>query len=192
MKTLFNSRRLSITIALTAIVLVLFMIIKLGGSEKTELITTTVDTGTVRQLVSVSGIADAKQTADLAFPVVGTVQTVGVSVGDVVETGAILATLDARSLYADRQDALAALTRAVEMASLSEAGGRAARRARQALRTARPAGRRRDRLAGHQHGAPAAPPRGQDRPSADRRRRARGAGRVARFRAQHPSRAASR
>jgi pyruvate/2-oxoglutarate dehydrogenase complex dihydrolipoamide acyltransferase (E2) component len=64
-------------------------------------------------MVSVSGIAEAEQTAELAFPVVGTVREVLVEVGDKVAAGDTLVTIDARTLYADRQDALANLAQAI-------------------------------------------------------------------------------
>jgi multidrug efflux pump subunit AcrA (membrane-fusion protein) len=76
-------------------------------------VTTTVENGPVRQIVAVSGVADAKDRADLAFPVVGVTRAVLAEVGDVVETGEILAILDTSTLETDRQEALAGLTSAV-------------------------------------------------------------------------------
>ncbi|MEY3783955.1 MAG: hypothetical protein RLZZ230_277 [Candidatus Parcubacteria bacterium] len=113
MKIIFGNRKLYITIALVIIALVLTMTYFITNQKPPELVTTTVETGPVRQLVSVSGIAEAEQTAELAFPVVGTVRDVLVAVGDVVAVGDTLVTIDARTLYADRQDALAAITQAV-------------------------------------------------------------------------------
>ena len=63
--------------------------------------------------MSVSGIAEAEQTAELAFPTSGIVSAVNVNQGDVVTEGTILVTLSADALLADRADAVAALTRAV-------------------------------------------------------------------------------
>jgi HlyD family secretion protein len=85
------------------------VLFKISTQKPPERITAIVDSGPVRQLVSVSGIADAKQSADLAFPVSGTIDSITVHVGDVVKTGDVLAQLDAQALDSDRQDALAAL-----------------------------------------------------------------------------------
>jgi RND family efflux transporter MFP subunit len=76
-------------------------------------VTTTVEYGSVRQLVSVSGVAEAKHQADLAFPLVGISKAITVEVGDRVEAGEILAILDTSALESDRQEALAGLTTAV-------------------------------------------------------------------------------
>lgn len=75
-------------------------------------VTTSVETGTVRQIVSVSGIAKAKQIADLAFPVGGVIDKVLVDVGDKVRHGDILATLDLDTLQAEKQAAAASLREA--------------------------------------------------------------------------------
>ncbi|MCA9361780.1 HlyD family efflux transporter periplasmic adaptor subunit [Candidatus Kaiserbacteria bacterium] len=113
MKLLFSKKRMYVGIAFLVIILVLVMIRQVSQRDNTEVVMATVESGSVRQLVSVSGIAEAKQTAELAFPVSGTVLEVLVEEGDTVAVGDVLVTLDARTLYADRQDALAALARAV-------------------------------------------------------------------------------
>lgn len=113
MKSLLHNRYVYIGVALTLISIMLLMVHGIGSGNGTEVITSTVEVGSVRQLVSVSGIAEAKQTAELAFPVTGIVKTVAVKTGDIVKTGDVLVTLDARALLADRQDALAALSRTV-------------------------------------------------------------------------------
>ena len=105
-------RWLYITIALVVIGFVVSLAIR-AGNNKPELITATVDTGVVEQLVSVSGVAKANQTAELAFPTGGIVDAVLVGEGDEVAAGQPLITLDARTLQADRQDAAAALARAI-------------------------------------------------------------------------------
>lgn len=76
-------------------------------------VTAVTERGIVTQSVSVSGIASADQTAELAFPVTGIVEAVSVGEGDQVEANDVLARLTTASLATDRQDALASLTQAV-------------------------------------------------------------------------------
>jgi multidrug efflux pump subunit AcrA (membrane-fusion protein) len=113
MKLIFTSHTSYIAIAIGVIGVVLFMLYSVSTREQAPLVTSVVDTGNVRELVSVSGIAEAKQTAQLSFPVSGTAREVFVQKGDQVATGATLVTLDARALYSDRLEATAALTRAI-------------------------------------------------------------------------------
>jgi len=113
MKKLFASRSFYIGIVAFIVIVVVLMALGVGRQEQENLTTTTVETGSVRQLVSVSGIAEAEQTAELAFPTSGIVSAVNVSRGDVVEEGAILITLSAEALLADRADAVATLSRAI-------------------------------------------------------------------------------
>lgn len=113
MSKFLHNRATYILVALSAIVFVLYMIISLGSKEEKTFITAIVDRGTVEQLVSVSGVIEAEQTAELAFPVSGIVSAVHVTEGDFVEEGQELVTLDSRALAADRKDAQASLERAV-------------------------------------------------------------------------------
>ena len=112
MRKLLHSRWLYIIIAILVIVVIVSMMRSVKNSRDNEIITTKIEYGKVEQLVSVSGVAEAEQTAELAFPITGIAEAVFVEVGDTVEVGDILITLEARAYYADRQDALAALTRA--------------------------------------------------------------------------------
>lgn len=99
-----------------AAIVILTMIVtmyRIGSQESHVEVTTTVDTGPVRQLVSVSGVAKAEQSAELAFSTTGIVKEVLVQTGSAVKAGDTLVTLDSQALYADRQDALAALTKAI-------------------------------------------------------------------------------
>lgn len=112
MKKFLHNRSFFIGSALLVILIVVLMLLGVGQAKPPELVTATVEKGQVRQLVSVSGIAEAKQTAELSFPVVGVVESVTAKVGDVVEVGDILAQLDTRALQTDRQDAAASLARA--------------------------------------------------------------------------------
>ena len=112
MKNLLHSRWFYITIVLAIIGVVFLMMLGVGKKERVELITTTVEIGTVRQLVSVSGIAEAEKTAELAFPTTGIVKDVKVKVGDFVKTGDILIELNKNDLIADYQEAVANLNKA--------------------------------------------------------------------------------
>jgi len=113
MKKLLRSRWFYILTALAVIIFVIGMMRSINGDKDDELVTTTIEFGTVEQLVSVSGVAEAEQTAELAFPVTGIARSVEVEIGDVVNEGDVLVTLEADAYYADRQDALASLARAV-------------------------------------------------------------------------------
>ncbi len=113
MKKLGTSRSLYIALALCVVAVVVAMMLGLGGDNKAPLVTTTVETGTVQQLVSVSGIADAVSLVNLAFPTTGIVATVPVRTGDTVAAGDIIATLDTRTLEADRLAATADLKTAL-------------------------------------------------------------------------------
>ena len=113
MKLLFSHRRTYIFVTIIVIIIVILMARGVSNRDTKATVTATVEVGPVRELVSVSGIAKAEQLAELAFPAVGIVDKVNVKKGDLVQEGDILVTLDATSLYADRQDALAAVRQAV-------------------------------------------------------------------------------
>jgi multidrug efflux pump subunit AcrA (membrane-fusion protein) len=93
------------------------------------LITTAVEYGTVEQIVSVSGITKANNTAELGFARAGTVSLVYVKEGDQVEAGDVLATLGAEALMSERDSALAAETVALADQEELLAGHTAASRA---------------------------------------------------------------
>lgn len=86
--------------------------------------TTTIETGDVRETVAVSGFIEAKDQADLSFPVSGTVTAVLAKEGDVVEAGDILATLGSSELVAERTEALSTLSKAEAAYQALEAGPR--------------------------------------------------------------------
>lgn len=112
MKSLLRHRSLFITAAVVVIGIVVFMMVRTNARDSEPRITATVETGAVRQLVSVSGIAESNQTAELAFPQTGIVANVFVKKGDVVSAGGVLIELERAALAADRLDAVAALSRA--------------------------------------------------------------------------------
>lgn len=112
MYKLLHSRSFYITTALATIGFVGLLVFIMSQKEPEKMVSTVVETGPVRQIVSVSGIAEADQSAELAFPVSGIVQSVRIKKGAVVAAGDILVTLDQQALQADRQDALAQIAQA--------------------------------------------------------------------------------
>lgn len=73
------------------------------------LTTATVTRGDVVRAISVSGVMESGDTAELAFPTTGVVSKVYVAEGDTVKAGTVLATLGAEQLVASRASALAEL-----------------------------------------------------------------------------------
>lgn len=112
MSELFLKKRWYLGGALILIGVAVTLIVGVVQGDPPPEITTTVERGDVRELVSVSGIAEADDIAELAFPVGGVLATVPVREGDTVAADAVLATLSSDALAADRQDALAALAEA--------------------------------------------------------------------------------
>jgi multidrug efflux pump subunit AcrA (membrane-fusion protein) len=94
-----------IALALLAVAL----IVAKRSNEAPLWITDTVSKGTVRNIISVSGVIDAVESAELAFPESGTLESVNVEEGDEVVRGQVLARLSHNDLKADYQDAYAAL-----------------------------------------------------------------------------------
>lgn len=113
MKRLIHSRSFYIASAVFSITVVILMMVGVGKKAPDSRVTTTVETGPVRQLVSVSGIAEAKQSATLAFPVAGIVKKVTVQKGDSVNTGDVLIELDREALLADRRNTVSEVTQAI-------------------------------------------------------------------------------
>ena len=109
---ILSGRALSVLLAGSAIVVVLALIYQLTQPTTPTHTTATVSVGTVEELVSVSGVVDALQQADLGFPIGGTIATINVATGDTVPAGAVLATLRRDTLLADRAAAAAALAQA--------------------------------------------------------------------------------
>jgi HlyD family secretion protein len=113
MKKLVHSRSFYTLIALAVITVIVLMMFGIGQEEHTTEITTTAEIGPVRELVSVSGIAESEQTAQLTFPINGIVKKVNVKKGDKVKAGDILLELERDALLADRTEALSRITQAV-------------------------------------------------------------------------------
>lgn len=76
-----------------------------GPARTTDVVTR----GEITHIVSVSGTVQAENTAELTFPATGIVAEVFVHEGDVVTKDQILSTLEHSDLFAERQDAVAAL-----------------------------------------------------------------------------------
>lgn len=74
------------------------------------LVTTTIERGSVQELIGVSGFLQPSDIAELGFPNSGgTISSVLVTEGDVVQAGTVLATLASASLLAERASAQAAI-----------------------------------------------------------------------------------
>lgn len=112
MRILLGSSSFYILGAAVLIVSAAILVFSLSSSTESNQIAATVTRGDVTQLVSVSGVVEAENTAQLAFPVVGIVASVRVDEGELVDTGEILATLEQNTLLADRKEALASLAAA--------------------------------------------------------------------------------
>jgi HlyD family secretion protein len=91
------------------IVTALVLLFTTFSKPKVEFVTTKVERGDVLQLVSVSGVVEAKNVSRLGFPVNGLVTQVFVKEGQTVEAGEVLATLASAKLVAERIDAVASL-----------------------------------------------------------------------------------
>lgn len=99
-------------IALVLIASTLFFLYKVLVPNEPERITATVERGDVTEYVSVSGVVEAKQIADLAFPASGVVTDILVEAGTQVEAGDLIATLAATNLVAERNAAFSNLVAA--------------------------------------------------------------------------------
>lgn len=109
MQTLLYSRLAHIAVAVVLIAIAVFFLVRVLGEKNQTVVTTTVEVGPVTQVVAVSGVIEADELANLAFPVAGIVESVSVKKGDVVAAGDALITLNSNSLLADRTEAGAAL-----------------------------------------------------------------------------------
>jgi HlyD family secretion protein len=124
MSGLFTKKVFIIVVATFFVVFALSLLFKVLSPEQTERVTAVVEEGPVRQLVSVSGVIKAEDTAQLGFPTSGKVREVLVRKGDTVATGTVLAILDNGTLTADYSDALASLKSAEADLSELVAGAR--------------------------------------------------------------------
>lgn len=94
---------------LLIIIVVISIVIHNKKNEVPNWVTGSIDSGTVSQIVSVSGTMNATKNAALSFPVGGILQSIVVHEGDQVTAGMELATLEYSALTADYQDAQASL-----------------------------------------------------------------------------------
>jgi RND family efflux transporter MFP subunit len=94
------------------IITALIIVIAIGGyfyyrSRNTSVVvqTETVRKGDVSETVSVTGELVPEEYADLSFPAMGTIDALAVSVGDTVEKGDMIASLDRQVLFSQLKDA---------------------------------------------------------------------------------------
>ena len=88
------------------ILIALFTLFQVLRGPQIDYVTAKVDRGDIREIVSVSGVIQSDNTAELAFPVTGTVKNINVKEGDNVAAGDIIMSLDTASLAAQRREAL--------------------------------------------------------------------------------------
>jgi HlyD family secretion protein len=129
MKRWLSHRSLFLYLAAGLVAVAVTLLAGVFGGPPTPRVTTTVEEGTVRQLVSITGAIRAENTAALGFPTAGTIKTVHVRKGDAVATGTPLITLDTESLRAEVLEAQAALRSARADLAERQAGVRPETRA---------------------------------------------------------------
>jgi len=112
MRRFFSHRSLYLSAIGSAVLVVIFLITSVLTRDASPQITTTVETGTVRQVVSVTGAIRAENTAELGFAAPGIVATVYARKGDTVATGTPLVSLDTAALRADVAEAQSELASA--------------------------------------------------------------------------------
>lgn len=99
---LWNHKRITIPVVL----ILLFIMFLLRPKPAPGIETTTIAHHDITQSVSVSGSVVAKTTANLSFPISGTISWVGVKQGDTITQGQTIATLDQRTVLKNLQNAL--------------------------------------------------------------------------------------
>ncbi len=109
MPTLLNRNALIVLLAVLLAVFVVFLVVRVITGDSPDWVTSTVERGTVREVVSVSGYIEAKNTAELAFPATGRVTEVFVHEGQKITAGEVLATQASVELVAKRNEATAGL-----------------------------------------------------------------------------------
>lgn len=112
MRIILHSSSLYIFGAVVLIGIALVLLISTLRGGDIELVTTVAETGTVLEVVAVSGVVEAQNVAELAFPTTGVVTELFIDEGSTVAKGDVLATLASAQLIADRLDAVAARQKA--------------------------------------------------------------------------------
>lgn len=108
MGSLLSRRNIIIGLVALALIVALFIGNRIRNSAPVWT-TEKVTRGDISNIVSVSGIVKASDSANLAFPVAGIVTDIPVHEGDVVKEGQVLAVLEQRDLQAERSSAAASL-----------------------------------------------------------------------------------
>jgi RND family efflux transporter MFP subunit len=107
-----RTRLIAVAIAVVLIGSAVAFLVSVLHPRTPEFATATVERGTVRESVSVSGFVEAKHAAELGFPSSGKVTAVYAEEGKEVKAGDVLATLASDSLVAQRTAAVASLNAA--------------------------------------------------------------------------------
>jgi len=110
-RRLFSTKTAIIVLMLLAALSVAVYFLNSNNSTP-NWVTTTVERGDVQDIVSVSGFVEAKNTAQLSFPVTGIVTDIFTKEGATVLEGELLATLGSNKLVAQRAEMVAALQKA--------------------------------------------------------------------------------
>lgn len=110
MRLILHPRSLYLLGGVLILLVALFFIVRALTTDNGDgHVTGVVSVGTVSEIVSVSGLVEAENTAELSFPVSDVTASVSVSVGDTVSEGDVLATLVQDDLLAERADKVALL-----------------------------------------------------------------------------------
>jgi len=118
MKAFWTKHKKKLIIGAVALILILLIA---GGKKDDQTSTFTVERGDVVDMLVLNGEAQPVQGADMAFSESGTVSRVYKKAGDMVSSGEKIVELDNAALYADLQDAQAALDLARAEAKVSNA-----------------------------------------------------------------------
>jgi len=110
----------------TYIIIILVILVLVGmfwpKSKKTTYTTEKITTGTVTQIVSVTGTVEADPKITLHFQKPGKIETINVKVGDKTESGQVLASLDTKALAIQVKQAQAGVALAQANLNLRLAG----------------------------------------------------------------------
>ncbi|HNW96566.1 MAG TPA: efflux RND transporter periplasmic adaptor subunit [Candidatus Paceibacterota bacterium] len=118
MKKIFKFIKKPLFFIPAIIIVIILASVLLGGNKKATYEATTVARGNVIQEVSVTGRVQPVESVDLAFERNGKVSSINIAIGDKVEEGKILSSLDNQELAAQLLQAQAGLE--AERAKLSE------------------------------------------------------------------------
>jgi multidrug efflux pump subunit AcrA (membrane-fusion protein) len=107
-----RQRMVTVIFFAVAVIAVGFFVYGALNPKTPDWVTAEVEVGDVRELVSISGFVEAKNTARLSFPTTGRITEIFVTEGEEVEAGALLATLGQSQVAAQRRAAQANVVKA--------------------------------------------------------------------------------